>query len=154
MDHIPSLSRSYKGNTELLIWIDLFTGYVIANASASRTAQTVGKYLPSNKLTSLHLTSAPNYKECEFRRFGASEAIRHDREPGFMSDFFRTFNKIVGQSQRATMAYRLQASGTTERMVGTLTRAVKMYVEDINQRDWDDYAERLTFALNTAQDHI
>ncbi|POM63097.1 reverse transcriptase [Phytophthora palmivora] len=28
--------------------------------------------------------------------------------------------------------------------------AVKMYVEDIDQRDWDEYAERLTFALNTA----
>ncbi|POM72405.1 Reverse transcriptase, partial [Phytophthora palmivora] len=32
MDHIPSLPKSYKGNTELLIWIDLFTGYVIARA--------------------------------------------------------------------------------------------------------------------------
>ncbi|POM76148.1 Reverse transcriptase [Phytophthora palmivora] len=71
-----------------------------------------------------------------------------------MSDFFRTFNKIVGQSQRATMAYRPQANGTTERMVGTLTRAVKIYVEDIDQRDWDEYAERLTFALNTAQDRV
>ncbi|POM66393.1 Reverse transcriptase [Phytophthora palmivora] len=77
MDHLPSLPRSHKGNTELLIWIDLFTGYVIAKASASRTAQTV----------------AENYEECAFRRFGASEAIRHDREPGFMSDFFRSFNK-------------------------------------------------------------
>ncbi|POM66392.1 Hypothetical protein PHPALM_17750 [Phytophthora palmivora] len=27
-----------------------------------------------------------------------------------------------------------------------------MYVEDIDQRDWDKYAERLTYALNTAQD--
>ncbi|POM72403.1 Hypothetical protein PHPALM_10883 [Phytophthora palmivora] len=43
MDHIPSLPRSYKGNTGLLIWIDLFTGYVIAKASASRTAQTVAE---------------------------------------------------------------------------------------------------------------
>ncbi|POM69444.1 LOW QUALITY PROTEIN: Reverse transcriptase [Phytophthora palmivora] len=76
LDHIPSLPRSYKGNTELLIWIDLLTGYVIAKISASRTAQTV----------------AENYEECVFRRFGASEAIRHDREPGFMSDFFRSFN--------------------------------------------------------------
>ncbi|POM68912.1 Reverse transcriptase [Phytophthora palmivora] len=117
MDHIPSLPRSYKGNTELLIWIDLFTGYVIAKASASRTAQTV----------------AENYEEC---------AIRHDREPGFMSDFFRSFNKIVGQKQRATVAYRPQANDTTERMVETLTRAVKMYVKDIDQRDWDEYAER------------
>ncbi|POM59229.1 reverse transcriptase [Phytophthora palmivora] len=71
-----------------------------------------------------------------------------------MSDFFRSFNKIVGQRQRATMAYRPQANGTTERMVGTLTRAVKMYVEDIDQRDWDEYAERLTFTLNTAQDRV
>ncbi|OWY90644.1 LOW QUALITY PROTEIN: reverse transcriptase [Phytophthora megakarya] len=30
MDHIPSLPRSHKGNTELLIWVDRFTGYVIA----------------------------------------------------------------------------------------------------------------------------
>ncbi|OWZ06323.1 reverse transcriptase [Phytophthora megakarya] len=35
MDHIPSLPRSNKENTELLIWVDLFTGYVIAKASSS-----------------------------------------------------------------------------------------------------------------------
>ncbi|POM58904.1 LOW QUALITY PROTEIN: Reverse transcriptase [Phytophthora palmivora] len=58
MDHIPSLSRLHKGNAGLLIWIDLFTGYVIAKASSSRTAKTV----------------AENYEECGFRRFGASEA--------------------------------------------------------------------------------
>ncbi|KAG6586714.1 reverse transcriptase [Phytophthora cinnamomi] len=62
MDHIPSLPKSYKGNTELLIWVDLFTGYVIAKASASRTAQTI----------------AESYEECVFRRFGASEVIRRD----------------------------------------------------------------------------
>ncbi|KAG6578200.1 reverse transcriptase [Phytophthora cinnamomi] len=138
MDHIPSLPKSYKGNTELLIWVDLFTGYVIAKASASRTAQTI----------------AESYEECVFRRFGASEVIRHDREPGFMSDFFRSFNRILGQRQRATMAYRPQANGTAERMVQTATRALKMYVQDLDQRDWDDYAERLTFAINTAQDRI
>ncbi|OWZ07109.1 reverse transcriptase [Phytophthora megakarya] len=98
MDHIPSLPRSYKGNTELLIWVDLFTGYVIAKASSSRSAQTV----------------AESYEECVFWRFGASEMIRHDREPG----------------------------------------ALKMYVRDLDQKDWDEYAERLTFAINTAHDRI
>uniref|UniRef100_H3H490 Uncharacterized protein n=1 Tax=Phytophthora ramorum TaxID=164328 RepID=H3H490_PHYRM len=138
MDHIPSLPKSFKGNTELLIWVDLFSGYVIAKASASRTAQTI----------------AENYEECVFRRFGASEAIRHDREPGFVSDFFRAFSRIVGQKQRATMAYRPQANGTAERMVQMLTRALKMYVADVNQQDWDEYAERLTFAINTAHDRV
>lgn len=84
MDHIPSLPKSHKGNTELLIWIDLFTGYVMAKASASRTAQMV----------------AEGYEECVFRRFGASEAIRHDREPGFMSDFFRAFNLMLASVSR------------------------------------------------------
>ena len=27
-----------------------------------------------------------------------------------------------------------------------------MYVADVNQQDWEDYAERITFAVNTAQD--
>ncbi|CAI5709115.1 unnamed protein product [Peronospora effusa] len=136
MDHIPSLPKSHKGNTELLISVDLFTGNVMAKASASRTAQTV----------------AEEYEECVFRRFGASETIRHDREPGFMSDFFRALSRMVGQRQRATMAYQPQANGTAERMVQTPTRSLKMYVVDVGQRDWHECAERLAFALNTAQD--
>ncbi|OWZ02253.1 LOW QUALITY PROTEIN: reverse transcriptase [Phytophthora megakarya] len=128
MDHIPSLPRSFNGNTELLIF-HLFSGYVIAKASAFRSAQTIAK----------------TYEEYVFRRFGAGEVIRHDREPGFMSDFSKSFNRILGQRQRATMAYRPQANGSAERMVQTTTRALKMYVEDLDQRDWDEYAERLTF---------
>lgn len=71
-----------------------------------------------------------------------------------MSDFFRAFNKILGQRQRATLAYRPQANGTAERMVQTLTTSLKMYVQDVDQRDWDEYAERLSFAINTAHDRI
>ena len=71
-----------------------------------------------------------------------------------MSNFFRAFNRIIGQKQRATMDYRPQANGTAERMVQTLTRAIKMYVKGENQRDWDEYAKRLTYAINTAHDRI
>ncbi|POM69833.1 LOW QUALITY PROTEIN: Hypothetical protein PHPALM_13841 [Phytophthora palmivora] len=39
-------------------------------------------------------------------------------------------------------------------MMGTLTRAVKMCFEGVDQQEWDEHAERLTFALNTAQDRI
>ncbi|GMG14712.1 unnamed protein product [Phytophthora fragariaefolia] len=136
MDPISSLPVSYKGDTELLVWVDLFTGYIITRANSSRNAQTV----------------AEAYEEAVFRRFGASEAIRHDRDPGFMADFFRAFSKMMGQRQRATLTYRPQANGTAERMVQTVVRAVKMYITDIDQRDWDEYAERLTFALNTSYD--
>ncbi|OWY98002.1 reverse transcriptase [Phytophthora megakarya] len=131
MDHIPSLPRSFNGNTELLIFVDLFLGYVIAKASASRSAQTI----------------AETYEECVFRRFGVSEVIRHDWEPCFMSDFFNSFNKILGQRQRATMSKLMDLQNTT-------TRALKMYLEDLDERDWDEYAEQLTFEINTARDRI
>ena len=29
-----------------------------------------------------------------------------------------------------------------------------MYVTDVNQQDWDEYAERLTFDINTAHDLV
>ncbi|POM79909.1 Reverse transcriptase, partial [Phytophthora palmivora] len=101
MDHIPTLPRSFKGNTELLIWADLFIGYVVAKASSSREAQTL----------------AEDYERLVFRRFGASEVIRHDREPGFMADFFRAVNRMVKMKQSATMAYRPQANGKDNRSV-------------------------------------
>ena len=138
MDHISLLPQSFKGNTELLLWVNLFSGYVIAKASPYRTAQTIDE----------------SHEDCVFRRFGTNEAIRHDREPGFMSEFFLAFNRIAGKKQRATMAYRTQANGTAERMVPKLTRALKMYVTDTDQKDWDEYAERLTYAINTAQDRV
>ncbi|GMF50366.1 unnamed protein product [Phytophthora fragariaefolia] len=136
MDHIPSLLASYKGNTELLVWVDLLMEYVVTKANSSRSAQTVYEA----------------YEEAVFRRFAASEAIRHDRGSGFMADFFKAFSKMMGQRQRATLAYHLQANGAAERMVQTVVRAVKTYIMDIDQRDWDEYAEHLTFALNTSYD--
>ncbi|DBA00289.1 TPA: hypothetical protein N0F65_001484 [Lagenidium giganteum] len=136
MDFIPSLPESYRGNSELLLFVDLHTGFAICHASASRTAVTV----------------ASIYEEAVFRSVGANEQIRHDREAGFMSDFFTEFNRLMGQKQRATLAYRPQANGMAERKVQTITRAMKIYVSDPEQRDWDHYAERLVFALNTAVD--
>ena len=52
------------------------------------------------------------------------------------------------------MAYRPQANGTAERMVQTLTRAIKMYASDENQRYWEEYAEQLTCAINIAHDRV
>ena len=82
------LSRSLLGTTfrcclihsrvirRKLICIDTFSGYIIAKAGISRTAQTVDG----------------NYGKCVFLHFEVNKTIRHDRKPGFMSDIFRAFN--------------------------------------------------------------
>jgi hypothetical protein len=99
-------------------------------------------------------TTAPDvadaYLNYVFKRFGASEIVRHDRDPRFMSKVFKSFNRMMRQQQRATLAYRPQANGQQERYIQTVVRAIRIYIEDVNQKDWDLYVNKLEFALNTS----
>ena len=106
MDFAVSLPTSYRGNTSLLIFLCMFTGYVMCKPMKDTSAQ----------------ACAEAYEEVVYRRFGASRMVRHDRDPRFMSEVFRRFNQLMGQKQKATLAYRPQANGQEERMVQTLIR--------------------------------
>ncbi|OWZ00007.1 LOW QUALITY PROTEIN: reverse transcriptase [Phytophthora megakarya] len=101
MDHIPSVSKSFKKSIEPLIWSGMFTSYAIEKAGQSRKA----------------LAVAENYEECVFRPFG--EIIGHDREPGFI--LFLCLHRIVKMRQSVTMVYRAQGNGKAERTIQTLT---------------------------------
>ncbi|POM66005.1 Hypothetical protein PHPALM_18202 [Phytophthora palmivora] len=94
---------------------------------------------------------AEAYEERVFRNFGASSLIRHDQDPRFMSEVFKCFRELLGSRQRATLGYRPQANGQQERSVQTVVRAIKAYISEADQSDWDDHAERLMFALNTSR---
>ena len=43
VDHISFLPRELKSNIELLLWVDLFSRYVVARASALITAQSIAR---------------------------------------------------------------------------------------------------------------
>jgi hypothetical protein len=136
MDFVTHMPRSVRGNTFLLLFQDMFSGYVMCKPMDSTTAQDV----------------AEAYEERVFRSFGASSMIRHDQDPRFMREVFTRFRELLGSRQRATLAYRPQANGQQERSVQTVMRSVKAYVAEADQTDWDDHAERLMFALNTSYD--
>ncbi|OWZ14382.1 hypothetical protein PHMEG_00012141 [Phytophthora megakarya] len=85
---------------------------------------------------------AEAYEERVFRTFGASEMIRHDQDPRFMSEVFTRFRELLGSRQRSTLSYRPQ----------TVIRSVRAYVAEADQSDWDDHAEQLMFALNASFD--
>ena len=93
----------------------------MAEASALQMAQMVAK----------------RYEERVFCRFGVSEAIPHDQELEFESDFLRCFNRIVSQLHQATETYQPQANGTAGKLIQNLTRSVKLYVAEVGLRDWD-----------------
>jgi hypothetical protein len=136
MDFVIPLPVSSRGNTALLLFQDMFTGFIMSKAMRETTAQDV----------------AEAYEEVVFRRFGASVELRHDRDPRFMSEVFVAFARMMGSQQRATLAYRPQANGQQERSVQTVIRTVKAYVEEPGQEDWEELVGRLMFALNTSVD--
>ncbi|KAH9089691.1 hypothetical protein Ae201684P_007858 [Aphanomyces euteiches] len=134
MDAATDMPFSFRGNTQLIVFADVFTGFIMTKATPNRTAHTV----------------ALAFEEVVFRRFGACRELRHDRDPSFMSNVFKYFCEMLGQRQMPTFAYRPQANGLAERSIQVMVRAVKHYVQDPKQRDWDDWAERLVFAMNTS----
>jgi ribonuclease HI len=138
MDHVGPFPPSVQGNTYILLFQDMFTGYVMCKPMATTGAQ----------------ACAEAYEEVVFRRFGASSYIRHDRGTGFMSEVFEAFRRMMGSQQRATLAYRPQANGQQERSVQTVTRSIRAYVEEEDQSDWESVVYKLMFALNTSYDRV
>ncbi|OWZ20564.1 reverse transcriptase [Phytophthora megakarya] len=157
--HMPELAR---GNTFLLFFQDMFSGYVMCKPMSFNTAQDV----------------AETYEEQVFQRFGASSMIRHDQDPWFMSEIFTRFRELLGSRQRVTLGYPPQSNGqyptahldmayTTqagqvliypqsngqhERSVQTVIRSIRAYVAEMDQHEWDDHAERPMYALNVSFD--
>ncbi|OWZ13901.1 reverse transcriptase [Phytophthora megakarya] len=70
MDFVTHMPKSDRGNTFLLLFQDMFSGYVMCKPMDSTTTQDV----------------AEAYEERVFRNFGASSMIRHDQDPRFMSE--------------------------------------------------------------------
>ncbi|OWZ13266.1 reverse transcriptase [Phytophthora megakarya] len=140
MNFVTHMPKSERGNTFLLLFQDMFSGFVMCKPMSSTTASPTAQDV------------AEAYEERVFRVFGASEMIRHDQDPRFMSEIFTRFRELLGSRQRSTLSYRPQANGQQERSVQTVIQSVRAYVAEADQSDWDDHAERLMFAVNTSFD--
>ena len=134
MDYAVALPTTLNGNKNILVFVDNFTGFIILVPMRETTAE----------------DTAEAYLEQVYRRFGGSEVLRHDRGTQFMSKMFKSFNRLLRQKQRATLAYRPQANGLAERTVQITMAITKMYINDELQRDWDQYLYRFELALNNA----
>ena len=87
MDFAIALPKKYSGNVALLLFCCLFTGFIILVPMAETTAEDVANV----------------YLEYVYKRFGAQETIRHDRDPRFMSRVFKAFNRMMKQKQNHKM---------------------------------------------------
>jgi hypothetical protein len=138
MDLLIPLPKSYKNNEALLVFIDLFTSFIIVVPLRTHTAKDIAKA----------------YFQHVYLRFGASEELRHDRDPRFMSEIFVEFSRLMKILQKATLAYWPMANGQAENAIELVTNTIRTYVEDESQRDWDEIAEGISFALNTSYNSV
>jgi hypothetical protein len=137
MDFVTELPKSHRGNTRLLLFQCVFSGFNLCKPMSSWSATDV----------------AQAYNEVVFQRYGASAIIRHDREPGFMAQVFGAFRQLMGSQQRATLGLPT----SSQRPAGTRGADGDANDPHLCRRSraerLDDLAESLMFALNTSYDH-
>ncbi|OWZ18319.1 reverse transcriptase [Phytophthora megakarya] len=113
MDFVIPLPQPTRENTALLVFQCAFSGFMMCKAMASTETQDV----------------AEAYEEC----FGASEMIRHDRDPRFMGRVFKHFREMLGSRQRLS-----PPGQRTTRYVSVDSDSKRKGTVD--QSDWDQMA--------------
>lgn len=81
-------------------------------------------------------------------RYGAPKIILTDNGRNFVSEFMKTFEKIIGIQHVTTTAVHPESNGSLERSHQVLKDYLKIYVNN-EQNDWDDYLDLAVFNYNT-----
>lgn len=81
-------------------------------------------------------------------RYGAPKTILTDNGRNFVSEFMKTFEKIIGIQHVTTTAVHPESNGSLERSHQVLKDYLKIYVNK-EQNNWDDYLDLAVFNYNT-----
>ena len=84
-----------------------------------------------------------------FKLHGVPQDIVSDRDPKFVSAFWREFCKLLGTKLNMSTAYHPETDGQTERMNRILEEMLRHYVAP-HQEDWDHFLPTCEFAINNA----
>ena len=84
-----------------------------------------------------------------FSRYGCPLVIHSDQGRNFESNLIREVCRHLGIEKSRTSSYHPQGNGLVERFNGTVCAMLSMFVAD-DQRDWDTYLAKVTFAYNTS----
>ena len=84
-----------------------------------------------------------------FRLHGVPQDIISDRDPKFVSAFWREVCRLLGTKQNLSSPYHPETDGQTERMNRIIEEMLRHYVTP-HQDDWDQYLSTCEFAVNNA----
>ncbi|XP_044317458.1 uncharacterized protein LOC123038064 [Drosophila rhopaloa] len=131
-DFVGPLPRTRRGNTMLLVFIDVFSKWV--------------QLIPLKKATSAQLEFG--FRERILSRFGAPRRLICDNGTQFTSRSFRAFCRNNGIQLEYTAPYSPQQN-LTERANRTIKTMIAQYVNQ-DHRTWDQLLPEVSLAINTS----
>ena len=135
MDFVVQLPKTMKGFDAILVVVDRLTKWV---------------HLIFTHTTDTAPETAKTFLDHIFRLHGLPRVIVSDRDPKFVSKFWRTLFKQLGMHLALFTAYHPQTDGQTESANRTLEDMLRTFV-NYKQDNWDDCLPAAEFAYNNSQ---
>ena len=121
---------SHRGNTFVLVMVDICTKFVLLTPIKDKTATTIAMCLANL-----------------FCDFGYPKVIQSDNGREFVNSIVQNLYKVTGIDARLTAPYHPSANGACERAVGIATRVIQKKIEG-KARDWDLYTKAAQLEIN------
>jgi len=134
MDFVTGLPVTPRSVDAVLVVVDLFTKMT--------------HFIPTRK-TATAKDTADLFFHQVFRYHGLPQKIVSDRDPKFISHFWKALFKACGTQLALSSSYHPQTDGQTERMNRTMEDALRSFVAP-DQTDWDQHLTALEVAYNSA----
>ena len=134
MDFITPLPLSSKGNNGVLTVVDRLSKMI--------------RIAPTKPNTDA-LSTAVLYKDHVYRHHGLPVNIICDRDPIFMSNFWKHLFKLLGTKITPSSAYHPQTDGQSEIMNRKIEEMIRSFVS-FDKSDWDRFLVDFEVAYNSS----
>ena len=134
MDFITPLPKSRNGNTGVLTIVDRLSKML--------------RVIPTRPNTDA-LSTALLFKNNVYRHHGIPENIISDRDPIFMSKFWKSLFKLLGTKISPSSAYHPQTDGQSEILNRKIEEMIRSFV-GFDKKDWDKYLVDFEVAYNSS----
>ena len=136
MDMAGPLPTTPSGKRFILLVVDHFTRYVVAEAVSSASAATAAQF----------------WVERVVARFGAPEQLLSDNGTNFVAQLFAEVCRLTGSRRRLTTAYSPQGDSRAERHIQTIKRTLRRMAEECGgATPWDRLLQWAVLAHNASQ---
>ncbi|CAF2059097.1 unnamed protein product [Rotaria magnacalcarata] len=131
MDWWGPTTNSLSGNRYVLVITDRLSGYVVAKASPTNTAQDTARIL-MEEIILVH---------------GSPDAIITDQGTHFKNELLQAISNLVGCKHIFSTPYHPQTNGQTERWNSTFITQIVKYC-NTDQTNWDTFLPSIVYAYN------